>query len=80
MTPQRALVYDDEAPPCDLMARRVENLGLQVDKAQDGQAGLALIGINEHDLIVTDTYELGRGSAFTLRLPVRSQTAMPTKA
>ena len=80
MTLLRALACDDEALLCDSMARREEKLGLQVDKAQDGQAGLALIGINEHDLIVTDTYELGRGSAFTLRLPVRSQTAMPTKA
>ena len=36
MTPLRALVCDDEAPLCDSMARRVEKLGLQVDKAQDG--------------------------------------------
>ena len=59
MTPRRALVYDDEAPPCDLMARRVEKLGLQVDKAQDGQAGLALIGSSKYDLIVTDIYMPG---------------------
>jgi CheY-like chemotaxis protein len=56
MTPLRALVCDDEAPLCDLMARRVEKLGLQVDKAQDGKAGLTLIGANSYDLIVTDIY------------------------
>jgi CheY-like chemotaxis protein len=59
MTPLRALVCDDEGPLCDLMARRVEKLGLQVDKAQDGQAGLALIGSHKYDLIVTDIYMPG---------------------
>ena len=56
MTQLRALVCDDEAPLRDLMARRVEKLGLQVDKASDGKAGLALIGSNQYDLIVTDIY------------------------
>jgi CheY-like chemotaxis protein len=56
MTQLRALVCDDEAPLRDLMARRVEKLGLQVDKASDGKEGLALIGANRYDLIVTDIY------------------------
>src|SRR3990172_10285372 len=56
MTPLRALVCDDEAPLPDLMARRAEKLGLQVDKAPDGKAGLGLIAKNKYDLIITDIY------------------------
>jgi len=56
MTPLRALVCDDEAPLRDLMARRAEKLGLQVDKAPDGKAGLGLIAKNKYDLIITDIY------------------------
>jgi len=32
-----------------------------------------------YDMIVTDTYEVGRGNGFTVRLPVRSQTSVPSK-
>ena len=77
--PLRALACDDEAPPCDLNARRLEKLGLQVDTAHGGQAGLALIGSNNYDLIATDTYEVGRGTGFTVRRPVRSQTSVTSK-
>ncbi len=56
MTQLRALVCDDEAPLRELMARRVQKLGLQVDQAEDGQAGLSLIGSHPYDLIVTDIY------------------------
>jgi len=56
MAPLRALVCDDEAPLCELMARRVEKLGLQVDRAEDGQTGQSLIGSHRCDLIVTEIY------------------------
>jgi len=56
MTQLRALVCDDEAPLRDLMARRAEKLGLRVDKAPDGKAGLGLIAKNKYDLVITDIY------------------------
>ena len=56
MNQLRALVCDDEAPLRDLMARRVEKLGLLVDKVSDGKAGMGLIASNKYDLIVTDIY------------------------
>ena len=75
----RALACDDEASLCDLMARRVEMLGLQVDTTQGGQAGPALIGSDKYDLVASDTYEVGRGTGFTVRPPVCSQTLVPSK-
>ncbi|HMK08494.1 MAG TPA: response regulator [Anaerolineales bacterium] len=52
----RALVCDDEAPLRDLMARRLEKMGLDVDRAEDGKDAVARIDSQRYDVLVTDIY------------------------
>jgi CheY-like chemotaxis protein len=52
----RALVCDDEAPLRDLMARRLEKLGLEVERAESGKDAAARIDSGRYDLLVTDIY------------------------
>src|SRR3989304_4331273 len=52
----KALVCDDEAPLRDLMARRLEKLGLEVERAEDGKDAIAHLERNHYDLLVTDIY------------------------
>jgi CheY-like chemotaxis protein len=52
----KALVCDDEAPLRDLMARRLEKLGLDVERAESGKDAVARIDAQRYDLLVTDIY------------------------
>ena len=52
----RALVCDDEAPLRDLMARRVEKLGLEVERAESGKDAVERINATHYDLLITDIY------------------------
>jgi len=52
----KALVCDDEAPLRDLMARRLEKLGLEVERAENGQDAVARLEQKRYDLLVTDIY------------------------
>ena len=52
----RALVCDDEEPLRDLMARRLEKLGLEVDRAESGKDAAARIEAQRYDLLITDIY------------------------
>jgi CheY-like chemotaxis protein len=52
----RALVCDDEAPLRDLMARRLEKLGLEVERAESGKDAVARIDAQRYDLLITDIY------------------------
>ncbi len=56
MATLKALVCDDEAPLRDLMARRLEKLGLEVERAEDGKDAIARLDRNRYDLLVTDIY------------------------
>ena len=56
MATLKALVCDDEAPLRDLMARRLEKLGLEVERAEDGNDAIAHLERNHYDLLVTDIY------------------------
>ena len=56
MATLKALVCDDEAPLRDLMARRLEKLGLEVERAEDGKDAIAHLDRNRYDLLVTDIY------------------------
>ena len=56
MATLKALVCDDEAPLRDLMARRLEKLGLEVERAEDGKDAIAHLERNHYDLLVTDIY------------------------
>jgi CheY-like chemotaxis protein len=56
MATLRALVCDDEAPLRDLMARRLEKMGLEVDRAEDGKDAVARIDAQRYDLLITDIY------------------------
>ena len=52
----KALVCDDEAPLRDLMARRLEKLGLEVERAESGKDAAARIDAQRYDLLITDIY------------------------
>jgi CheY-like chemotaxis protein len=56
MAALRALVCDDEAPLRDLMARRLEKMGLEVERAESGIDARERIENNRYDLLVTDIY------------------------
>src|SRR3990172_2292012 len=56
MAKMRALVCDDEAPLRDLMARRLEKLGLEVERAESGKDAAARIDAQRYDLLITDIY------------------------
>lgn len=52
----RVLVCDDDPDLLDLMARRLERLGLTVDKAGGGAEASTRLSQNTYDLLVTDIY------------------------
>lgn len=52
----RVLVVDDDSSLLELMATRVQRLGLKADRAGDGRAALVMINRTEYDLIVADIY------------------------
>ena len=56
MAKLKALVCDDEAPLRDLMARRLEKLDLEVERAENGKDAVAKIDSRRYDLLVTDIY------------------------
>lgn len=56
MATLKALVCDDEAPLRDLMARRLEKMGLEVERAESGKDAAARIDAQRYDLLITDIY------------------------
>ena len=52
----RALVCDDEEPLRDLMARRLEKMGVEVERAESGKDAAARIEAQRYDLLITDIY------------------------
>ncbi len=56
MAKLRALVCDDEAPLRDLMARRLEKMDLEVERAESGTDAAARMETHRYDLLVTDIY------------------------
>jgi len=52
--PSQVLVAEDEADMLWLIARRVENLGHQVTRAEDGEEAMHQVLRNKFDLVVTD--------------------------
>lgn len=56
MAKLKALVCDDEAPLRDLMARRLEKMDLEVERAESGTDAAARLEANRYDLLVTDIY------------------------
>src|SRR4030067_1218205 len=52
----RVLVCDDDPALLDLMARRLEKLGLTVEKAGGGAEASNRVSQHAYDLLVTDIY------------------------
>jgi two-component system, chemotaxis family, chemotaxis protein CheY len=50
----RALVIDDDEGQRTLLERMLTSVGLTVDVAEDGEAGLRLFGQNRPDVVLTD--------------------------
>jgi DNA-binding response OmpR family regulator len=67
MAEWRVLVVDDDTHMLDLMTRRLGRMGLQADRAQDGETAVALVGKTAYDLILTDIYMPGGSGLDILR-------------
>lgn len=52
----QVLVADDDETLLDMMARRLEKLGFEVDRAETGKAASVLLDRKGYDLVVTDIY------------------------
>lgn len=52
----RVLIVDDDDVLLDLMSRRLERLGYNLDRASNGGEALEYIQRNQYDLVVTDIY------------------------
>jgi CheY-like chemotaxis protein len=52
----RVLIVDDDDVLLDLMSRRLERLGYNLDRASNGGEALEYIQRNHYDLVVTDIY------------------------
>lgn len=68
MAELRVLVADDDANMLDLMTRRLNRMGLQVDRAEDGRTALEMIRRAAYDLILTDIYMPGATGLDVIRL------------
>jgi CheY-like chemotaxis protein len=55
----RVLVCDDDPALLDLMARRLERLGLITERASGGAEASTRLSQNAYDLLVTDIYMPG---------------------
>ncbi len=53
-TPTRILLVDDEQDILDLLARVLASAGYHVDTANNGQAALDQLPVQEYDLIITN--------------------------
>jgi len=52
----RVLIVDDDDVLLDLMSRRLERLGYNLDRASNGGEALEFVQRNHYDLVVTDIY------------------------
>jgi CheY-like chemotaxis protein len=68
MAELRVLVADDDANMLDLMTRRLNRMGLQVDRAEDGRTALEMLKRSGYDLILTDIYMPGATGLDIIRL------------
>ncbi len=68
MAELRVLVADDDANMLDLMSRRLNRMGLQVDRAEDGRTALEMLKRAAYDLILTDIYMPGATGLDIIRL------------
>ncbi len=53
-TPGRILVVDDNEMNRDILSRRLERRGYEVDVAEDGRAALAAVEAGDFDLVLLD--------------------------
>ncbi len=67
MAEVRVLIADDDNSMAELMLRRLSKMGLQADRAQDGQRALELLERTAYDLILTDIYMPGATGLDILR-------------
>jgi len=67
MQDARVLVIDDDEVLRDLICRRLERLGINPDRAEDGNAGINLLMERPYDLIVTDIFMPGANGLDVLR-------------
>jgi CheY-like chemotaxis protein len=56
MNEHKILIVDDDLVLLDLMSRRLERMGYEPDRAQNGEDAMRLVKNNDYDLVVTDIY------------------------
>jgi CheY-like chemotaxis protein len=56
MKEHKILIVDDDLVLLDLMSRRLERMGYQPDRAQNGEDAIRYVENNHYDLVVTDLY------------------------
>jgi CheY-like chemotaxis protein len=76
-TPRRLLVIDDDPSCRTAMAYLLQRLGHMVDEAENGIAGLALLGQKLVDLVVTDLMMPGLTGWDVARLAKTMQPGLP---
>jgi CheY-like chemotaxis protein len=52
----KILIVDDDVVLLDLMSRRLERMGYQADRADNGEQAIELVKNNFYDLVITDIY------------------------
>ncbi len=67
MAEVRVLIADDDTGIAELMLRRLAKMGLQADRAEDGQQALHMLERTPYDLILTDIYMPGATGLDILR-------------
>lgn len=67
MADVRVLIADDDAAIAELMLRRLAKMGLQADRAEDGEHALRMLDRTPYDLILTDIYMPGATGLDILR-------------
>jgi putative two-component system response regulator len=74
--PARILIVDDEAIVCEILVRKLSNLGYSCDRCDNGSDALRLLGSKEYDLLLADVMISGMGGTALLKEALRARPDM----
>lgn len=64
---KRILVIDDEEQICEMLHKKLESAGYEVDKAPNGKVGLKLFREKPFDLVISDIFMPEKEGLETIR-------------
>jgi DNA-binding response OmpR family regulator len=64
---KRILVIDDEEQICEMLHKKLESSGYEVEEAPNGKVGLKLFRENPFDLVITDIFMPEKEGLETIR-------------